>query len=64
MKTKPESRHGKIAEGSRRRQLLATEAQWQAWDAAAHAKGLLFSEWARRLLDAATSPPQPGKREA
>ena len=52
-KTEPkqETRHGKIAEGSKRRPLLATDEQWRAWDEAAAQEGLLFSAWARRVLD-------------
>jgi len=52
---KQETRHGRIADGSKRRPLLATNEQWAAWDAAAADEGLLFSEWARRLLDAAVA---------
>jgi len=36
-----------------RRLLSATAAQWASWDAKARAAGLSWSDWARRLQDAA-----------
>lgn len=55
----PESRHGKIAEGTSRRLVQASEEQWHAWDAAAARAGLSFNAWARQALDHATK----GKRK-
>jgi hypothetical protein len=48
-----ESRHGRIADGNMRRQLMASRETFARWDEAAARDGLLFSEWARRALDVA-----------
>jgi hypothetical protein len=48
---KVESRHGKIAEGTSRRLLQASTAQWAEWDDAAARVGLSFNAWARQALN-------------
>jgi hypothetical protein len=47
------SRHGKIAEGNKRRQFLASAEQFATYDAAAERAGLSFNAWARQALDVA-----------